>query len=489
MPFLIGMVLIGLLSLGTIYTLQSAHQETLLRTKLTEAQAIYQARIDEEAAILHGYLTALEVNENLQTLFTARNRATLLAKTQSTYQQLNQLFGITHLYFIKPDKRVFLRVHKPTKRDDLITRHTLLKTVRTQKSFHGVEFGMLHHLTLRVVHPWIVNGELLGYLELGKEVDHLLPMIKRLIDADLTILVNKQQLHQQFGSDPKLYRQWKELARYYAIGSTMNPLPEGINQFLQECADGEIWRGNFGYSTHAGSIPLQDAAGIKIGKIMVVTNSHKSDAEQLEILLSSTLFIAIIVLLMYAVHNRYALRLQEKLDSHHKQLEALSICDELTRLYNRRYFNNVLPTELQRLRREGGYLLLLIMDVDHFKAYNDHYGHPAGDEVLARIGKVLRETLQRGGDYTFRIGGEEFSLLCRCQSKEEGAHIAERVRRLIERLDMEHLHNGPEGRVTLSVGGVCTQGSEDVEYAALYKQADTALYRAKEAGRNRVELA
>lgn len=94
-----------------------------------------------------------------------------------------------------------------------------------------------------------------------------------------------------------------------------------------------------------------------------------------------------------------------------KLAEELSITDELTSLFNRRYFNNLFPQELGRAEREKKTIVLMIIDVDYFKPYNDNYGHQQGDNALRAVSGVLKNTLRRAGDFTFRIGGEEFGVI------------------------------------------------------------------------------
>lgn len=166
----------------------------------------------------------------------------------------------------------------------------------------------------------------------------------------------------------------------------------------------------------------------------------------------------------------------------------LAIQDELTGLANRRRLNEVLAGEWARAVRTGAPLTLVMFDVDLFKKYNDRYGHQAGDECLKRVARVLQTNAQRAGDLAARYGGEEFSLILSNTDAAAAKRLAEAVRASIESLDLAHEHS-PESRVTLSAGvavmaGACYKGVDD-----FLRAADAALYRAKQAGRNRVQLA
>lgn len=168
-------------------------------------------------------------------------------------------------------------------------------------------------------------------------------------------------------------------------------------------------------------------------------------------------------------------------------LENLSIRDGLTGLYNRRWFNVMLKQELARGSREQRDLVLLVIDVDHFKAYNDRFGHPAGDRALIAIAEALNSAFRRANDFVFRPGGEEFAVLCHARTTGEVAAQAEAARAAVEDLAIE-APDGRGGRLTVSVGAGSFAGGEELDPEAFYTEVDLALYRAKSAGRNRVAL-
>lgn len=166
------------------------------------------------------------------------------------------------------------------------------------------------------------------------------------------------------------------------------------------------------------------------------------------------------------------------------QLQRLSQQDGLTGLYNRRYFDHQLASEWRRLRRHNAALTLLMLDIDHFKAYNDLLGHLAGDDVLQQVAEVLQKCLQREGDAACRYGGEEFAIILANTDLSSGAHVAARVHQMLAELNIPH-PGSPIGRVTLSIGLACMEPSQDNQPYMLIAQSDQALYRAKHQGRNR----
>ncbi|MCP3665381.1 MAG: diguanylate cyclase [Gammaproteobacteria bacterium] len=164
-----------------------------------------------------------------------------------------------------------------------------------------------------------------------------------------------------------------------------------------------------------------------------------------------------------------------------------SLVDELTGLYNRRYFNTKGDQEIRRLCRDKKYSAFMVIDLDNFKSYNDLFGYQKGDEVLQEIGHVMTALFRRGGDFSFRTGGEEFAILIHGDVRERLIAMADTLRGVVEELDIEHTGNTPYKRVTVSIGMVlsCPEDRE-CSLKKLYKRADEALSDAKALGRNRV---
>jgi diguanylate cyclase (GGDEF)-like protein len=174
------------------------------------------------------------------------------------------------------------------------------------------------------------------------------------------------------------------------------------------------------------------------------------------------------------VFNNMVARLREG----RQELERLSVTDDLTGLYNRRYLMETLAGEVRRARRLEHPFALLMVDIDHFKEYNDAFGHLAGDEMLTRVARVLREST-REVDCAARYGGEEFLVLLPETGVVDAAETAERIR---ARVAAEALAGG---KITLSIG-VAEFPSHGDTPEVMIAAADAALYQAKREGRNRV---
>ena len=166
-----------------------------------------------------------------------------------------------------------------------------------------------------------------------------------------------------------------------------------------------------------------------------------------------------------------------------KHIEYLSITDELTQLYNRRFFNTKIEKEINRAKRENTYLSFLIMDIDYFKEFNDTYGHQKGDFALEEVSKVLKKYTNRSSDFAFRLGGEEFGIITRLE-KEKIIEFANNIKNEIEELHIEHKKSSISEYLTISIGVTSRTGLDLLDSNTLYKEADDSLYLAKNKGRN-----
>lgn len=227
-------------------------------------------------------------------------------------------------------------------------------------------------------------------------------------------------------------------------------------------------------------IPLQTAD--EIGRLARQFNEMREQLNQANERLQSRIELADAKL----VENNAQLRVQaEELQRMNQELQRIAITDSLTGLYNRRYFEHIVDTDLALSIRHGDINSIMIIDVDHFKRINDQYGHKSGDNVLVELSQLLTTHLRKS-DLVCRMGGEEFLVLSRRSGEADSMALAEKLRRLVEQQSFQS-RGGERIPVTVSTGIVTfpdRRGHRTIEeYIHL---ADLALYRSKEDGRNRV---
>jgi len=196
-----------------------------------------------------------------------------------------------------------------------------------------------------------------------------------------------------------------------------------------------------------------------------------------------TLYGAIGVFVLIALIIVVVIRTSSKQFNH---VTRLSVIDEVSGIYNRRYFDMVLEEEWNRSMREYAQISLLMLDIDYFKAYNDAYGHQMGDGCLYTVGQILSGQLKRASDFAARYGGEEFVVVLPNTSLEHARLLAERLRQSVEEARIKSGDDTVSEWVTVSVGLAATTAEYGQDYSRLIKAADNCLYESKRCGRNQV---
>lgn len=171
-----------------------------------------------------------------------------------------------------------------------------------------------------------------------------------------------------------------------------------------------------------------------------------------------------------------------------RQLTALANVDELTGLGNRRLVNTVLQKEINRARRAGAELSVILLDVDYFKNYNDTYGHPAGDKVLQQLADIMQRASTRAGELVARYGGEEFIIVLPGASQQSAMRTASRLKEMILEERIPHGTSEIAPHITVSQGVITVRPDGAQEVTEIVAMADNALYKAKDAGRNTIAL-
>ena len=186
----------------------------------------------------------------------------------------------------------------------------------------------------------------------------------------------------------------------------------------------------------------------------------------------------------FSIDIRETVRAENGLKKANERLKLLSVIDGLTQIPNRRRFDEYLTSEWKRYCREKGHISLILCDIDFFKFYNDSYGHQSGDDCLKEVARAIHESARRSVDLVARYGGEEFVVVLPGTKLENAMIMAEKVRKNVKNLKIEHIKSKVHDYVTLSLGVAAMVPGNDNSAEELVAQADQALYEAKKNGRN-----
>ena len=172
--------------------------------------------------------------------------------------------------------------------------------------------------------------------------------------------------------------------------------------------------------------------------------------------------------------------------SYQKKIELISVTDELTKLYNKREFNNIFTRSVENAKRFNNPYTMLMIDIDFFKQYNDSYGHLKGDYALESVAKAMKKCCTRSTDISFRLGGEEFGLIFIASNQKEALVFAKKIQDEIHNLKIEHKSSKVSSYLTVSIGLFFSENIRDFSKDDIYQRCDDALYFAKKAGRNNI---
>nr|WP_246265802.1 cache domain-containing protein [Aromatoleum diolicum] len=310
-PLAIGMALL----LTTFLVAESLReQQSVAATRARINTAVHEAfdlAISRDSDKLGATLKAITHNDSIRSAFVGGERNTLLRATQGLFAGLLRDHNITHFYFIGTDRRMFLRVQRPGSHGDIVERTTLMRAAETGQTAAGLELGQRGLFTLRVVEPWRdMNGVLLGYIELGMEIDHTLTQLHELTGVDLYLLVDKRHLDRpQWESGMEMLgdaKNWDLLPDRVVAGRTRRASDLLLLAHPGASRGGTALDGQHRVtaddrSVEFGSLPLTDAAGRSVGTVLLAHDITALEARQqliLTIVITTTLFVAAAMLLL-----------------------------------------------------------------------------------------------------------------------------------------------------------------------------------------------
>lgn len=274
--FAVALVLIMGVFATAIYLVEAQVRERDLAERAPAAAELFAAKLDKEGNLMRAVGQAMIGNADIEQAFRQRGRSALEHKGRRLFDTLRQDHRITHLYFDLPDRSNLYRFHSPERFGDRIDRVTMLQAHSLKRPVSGLELGPLGTLTLRMVMPWQTDGQLLGYIEIGEEVEHLISEVGDTLAVDLVVLLNKQYLSRpqwQHGQT-LMHRQnaWDRFSTHVAHARTISNLPAAFDGIvLARLLSGKTVKiKEDGRSLHLALVPLHDAGGHHIGEITLI---------------------------------------------------------------------------------------------------------------------------------------------------------------------------------------------------------------------------
>jgi len=466
---------------------------SLINEKIKETKALAEKIIDNgvdiDSKAIETIIHTLAKDQGLIEIFKSGSRSELQNYSYDIFKSLKDGYDITHFYFHLPNRVNFLRVHAPQRHGDSIDRMTAMISQQTMQISAGVEMGVLGTLTLRVVYPWKdKNGDLLGYLELGKEIDHIVQNLGHITDMPVHLLLHKERLDEI---------KWEEGMKTLGRENTWALYPDYIEStghsghgtqvdiFMDReslvAGSVENWRHD-NKIFRPTVVPIRNLQKDHVADLVLMTditfpmNAAKNTAL---IAIVAEIIVGIPILLFFSMQ---ATQLQRKLLEKDLELENLANTDGLTGLWVRRVFDQLVSAEIDRSRRYSHCFSVFMIDIDHFKRFNDKYGHQMGDAALKEVSKCIKGNV-RSTDITCRYGGEEMSVILPETDSKTAEDIAHTLNKAVSRLQIALGDEKIEECVTVSIG-IATYPDCASSADALLKSADMALYRAKNSGRN-----
>ena len=283
----LGLTLLILMATGVLgaYWLQHNHIVDQAQSRFDRVWETFQAELSQDAQLMSGLMDFLEKDKRIQEAWLVRDRKALLDITKPIFEDMRSRYRVTHFYFTDLDSTCFLRVHNPERHGDVIDRFTTADAARTGESTHGTELGNFGTLTLRTVHPWRIDGELVGYMELGEEIKHIAPHLKALLDTELVFCIDKSHLkREEWEEGLKMMGQkgqWELFPQFVIIDSTLATVPQQLVQNMNlshaEHVDAQFDVTAEERKYRVGAIQILDTGGRDVGDIFAMTDITDAD--------------------------------------------------------------------------------------------------------------------------------------------------------------------------------------------------------------------
>ncbi len=326
---LVGAVLIFVSLIGG-YRLQKNAIDNSVQQRISGGHTLFKGLLQEEIKVMSGQIDFIKTEQTLLSSFLAGDRSILADNARSLFERMRSKYHITHFYFHETDRICFLRVHSPKRYGDLIDRFTMAGAVSTGKPFHGIELGPLGTFTLRVVHPWIVDDKLEGYIELGMEIEHISQFIKQALNLELLVLIEKKFLERNMWEAGLniLNRKgnWDLFHDFVIIDQTMEDsvaLNKKLSFHQHQKDDDSIFSVEFTNRHYKGTLKgLTDAGGRSVGDFAFLVDITAQQTDLVKLTLIITGLFLVIGGGLFLFFNSYIGGIQNRLITSRTKLQS-----------------------------------------------------------------------------------------------------------------------------------------------------------------------
>lgn len=280
LPLALALVLLLIVFVVSVYHPLHRQVHDAFINRLTTINQLFYRALISDGELLSAIADKLLEDQQMQAAWQANDRDALLKITSPILTELRDRYRVTHFYFHDLEGINFLRVHKPNKRGDLIGRFTMLEAKKTGSPSIGIELGPLGTFTLRAVHPWRVNNQLIGYIEIGEEIDHIIKKIYQTLDVELCVAIHKKYLDKGVWQNGMRMlghvSKWNQFPSSVIVSQTFKAIPQIFGDFLSE-EDHVPLEMVPGFEApvmnrlyQGGFVPLYDVAEVEVGDIVVL---------------------------------------------------------------------------------------------------------------------------------------------------------------------------------------------------------------------------
>lgn len=404
-----------------VFTLKSYHLSGISKSTKANNEIVFNTfheLLEDRAEFMLEVIEMLEDDHDLKHHLDRRNREAILKTQLPLFERLRKDHGITHFYFTGPDRVNLLRLHQPDRYGDEINRYTTINAGETGLLQYGIELGPMGTFTLRSVIPWYIDNRLIGFVELGQEIEHIIDSIRGITKTELYIIINKKFVSKagwQSGMNMLDRRSTWELMSSYVLTYQ----PKGVQwdevgatvERLKSLPSGQLIDVELNDSDYLATLaPLLDAQGKGVGHMLILNdvtdaNYRAMHATKINGLVGITL-VSFLVFLFYLLAGKAEERLEisrnalvAEMDKrvaiqqdHAGEMQHLALHDPLTGLPNQNYFHLEVGTIIELSKKKKQSFAVLVVSISRYREIIDTLGHKAGDKLLTELhGRIMNE--------------------------------------------------------------------------------------------------